>query len=46
MHDLADVERERLNELVKEYYRFADRIGIEHEIKFKVGKWYTPVDEY
>lgn len=46
MFNLANEESERLEEMIKEYYKFADRIGVEHEIRFKVGRWYTPVDKY
>ncbi len=46
MFNLASKETQRLEDMVKEYYKFANRIGIEHEIKFKVWDWYAPVEQY
>lgn len=37
---------EILNRMIHDYQKMADHIGVESEIEFKVGKWYTPVEEY
>lgn len=46
MRNLADREPEILNRMIHDYQKMADHIGVESEIEFKVGKWYTPVEEY
>ena len=46
MHDLAAEEPELLKKLTKLYESEAKRTGVEPDIKFKVGVWYTPVSEY
>lgn len=46
MRNLADKKPEILNRMIHDYQKMADHIGVESEIEFKVGKWYTPVEEY
>lgn len=46
MCNLAKENPKKLKELVSLYNSEAKRIGVEPEIKFKVGEWYTPVDKY
>lgn len=44
--NLADKESEILYRMINKYKKAANQIGVESEIEFKVGKWYTPVEEY
>lgn len=46
MHDLAKENPKKLKEMIALYKSEAKRIGVEPEIKFKVGEWYTPVGQY
>ena len=46
MCNLAKENPKKLKEMVSLYNSEAKRIGVEPEIKFKVGEWYTPVDKY
>ena len=46
MMNLADKEPETLKRMINDYQKMADHIGVEDEIGFKIGKWYTPVEEY
>jgi arylsulfatase len=46
MKDLANKEPEVLEHMIKEYRKMANHTGVEDEIEFKIGKWYTPVKEY
>ncbi len=46
MNDLATKNPSKLKEMMDEYKKLADYTGVEGEIEFKVGKGYTPVEEY
>ncbi len=46
MHDLAAEKPDLLKKLVSLYESEAKRTGVEPDIDFKVGLWYTPVTEY
>ena len=46
MKNLAGEEPEILKRMINDYQKMANHIGVESEIEFKIGKWYTPVDEY
>ncbi len=46
MHDLAATQPDVLKDMVAQYKRFSTRVGVETNIKFGVGQWYTPIDEY
>ena len=46
MHDLAAEKPELLKKLVRLYESEAKRTGVEPDIEFKSGLWYTPVTEY
>lgn len=46
MHNIAKENPKKLAEMVALYNSEAKRIGVEPDIKFKVGEWYTPVDKY
>lgn len=46
MHDLAAEKPDLLKKLVSLYESEAKRTGVEPDIDFKVGRWYTPVSEY
>ncbi|MDR2145411.1 MAG: arylsulfatase [Tannerella sp.] len=46
MKNLAGKEPEMLKSMIDKYRKMADRTGVEGEIQFKTGKWYTPVEEY
>jgi len=35
-----------LNRMIEKYQKTACHIGVESGIEFKIGKWYTPIDEY
>ena len=44
--DLASKEPERLKSMVTAYNAWADHTGVNQNLKFTVGKWYTPVRNY
>ena len=46
MHDLAAEKPELLKELTRLYDSEAKRTGVEPDIRFRKGLWYTPVSEY
>ena len=46
MHDKASERPKLLRRMVATYKSEAARIGVESEIDFKVGEWYTPVGNY
>lgn len=46
MNDLAATRPGKLAEMVAAYERMAARTGVEPGIEFKIGAWYTPVNEY
>ncbi|MGN0189334.1 MAG: arylsulfatase [Candidatus Cryptobacteroides sp.] len=46
MHDLSSSHPDLLKRLVDKYNSEAHRIGVEPEIPFKIGQWYTPVSDY
>ncbi len=46
MNDLAARHPALLRKMVAKYNSEAERTGVEPEIQFKTGVWYTPVQEY
>lgn len=46
LKNLAGKEPKVLKEMINDYNKMAGHIGVEREIEFKIGKWYTPVEEY
>ncbi len=46
MKNLADKEPKKLKQMIDSYQRMAAHTGVESEIEFKIGNWYTPVEEY
>lgn len=46
MNNLANKEPEILKRMINDYNKQANHIGVESKIEFKIGKWYTPVEEY
>lgn len=46
MKNLAEQEPKILRQMIADYQELARHIGIESEIEFKIGKWYTPVKQY
>ena len=46
LSDSLKIRNSILNRMIHDYQKMADHIGVESEIEFKVGKWYTPVEEY
>ncbi|MBO5193529.1 MAG: arylsulfatase [Bacteroidales bacterium] len=46
MNDLAARHPALLRKMVAKYHSEAERTGVEPEIRFKTGVWYTPVQEY
>ena len=46
MHDVSSSHPWRTRSMIRMYKRWADHIGVEESLKFKVGAWYTPVRDY
>lgn len=47
MHDRSADYPDILNSMKQEYYSISERTKVENDLDvFKVGKWYTPVEEY
>ncbi|MGN0187939.1 MAG: arylsulfatase, partial [Candidatus Cryptobacteroides sp.] len=47
MHDRSEDYPEILNSMIQEYLSLSERTDVDNSIDvFKIGAWYTPVDEY